>query len=111
MYNLSGHKVDTSENLKIVFFPTLLFVDKIYSRVRYSRYSDALLFINKLKDYLIGFSIDKPDFLNYMSKIENKIFLLSKKSIRNTEFFSQALSFTYFLLLTFEIGLLRFIII
>ena len=32
------------------------------------RLSDALLFINKLKDYLIGFSFDKNDSLNYLSK-------------------------------------------
>ena len=59
-------------------------------------WSDALLFINKLKDYLIGFRIDKNDSLNYLSRKENIIFWLRKKSIRNTEYFSQAVNLTYF---------------
>ena len=80
-------------------FPTVLFADKIYSRGITTetensinsavRYSNALLFINKFKNDLIDFSIDKIDSLNYLSKIKDIIFL-SKKTIRNTKFFSQA---------------------
>ena len=83
VYNFSGHKVDTYENLKIIFFPAIFFADKINSRGLTEtenkinsavRLSDALFFINNLKDYLIRFSFDKYDSLNYLFRYPKAFF-------------------------------------
>ena len=48
---------------------------------------DALAGINKLKDYLMGSSFETTDSLNYLSKIEDNIFLSREKKTSITIFF------------------------